>query len=326
MQRAQLRKLRAHGVTLMEMVIVIILLGILGSSFGLFIIPMVNGYNAQVQRAALVDTGESALRRMARDIRSAVPNSVRVATAAGLNGGFALEMVPTVDGGRFCATGLIDCGSVSGGLSPADKQVLDITNTDAEFDIIGCFQDSDFKNAAASPTSAYRLVVGNKSSEVYADTGSPKVITPSTTTIALSFDPAAGSCASARHHVTLGASHKFCPDATADDCNSRTPRQRVFVVKASEAPVSYICNLTAGVKTLTRYWNYTFNGTQPTSAPGGSSSALLATGVSACSVNNVSGTSTDILTTGIVVISLTLEDRALEAVTLMHQAQIDNSQ
>jgi MSHA biogenesis protein MshO len=322
MQRPQLTiSVHQAGMTLIELVMVIVLLGILGTSFGLFIIPMVNGYNAQVQRASLVDAGESALRRMARDIRIAVPNSVRISA---VGSGFALELVPTVDGGRFCATGLIDCGSLAGGLSPTDRQVLDVTNTDSEFDIIGCFQDSDFTTAAGGTTSGYRLVVGNKSSEVYADTGSPKVITPSSSNIALSSDPSAGTCGSggARHHVTLGASHKFCPDATSDDCNSRTPRQRVFVVKASEAPVSYICNPTPGVQTLTRYWNYTFNGTQPTSAPAGSSSALLATGVSECTIS----TDTQIASTGIVVISLKLEDRALESVSLMHQAQIDNSQ
>lgn len=323
MQGTQLKSLQASGMTLIELVIVIVLLGILGASFGLFIVPMVNGYNMQVQRAGLVDAGESALRRMARDVRIAVPNSVRISA---VGSGFALELVPTVDGGRFCATGLIDCGSLAGGLSPTDRQVLDVTNTDSEFDIVGCFQDSSFTTAATATTGAYRLVVGNKSSEVYADSGSPKVITPSATSITLSVDPS-GTCGvglnAARHHVTLGGSHKFCPDATTDDCNSRTPRQRVFVVKSAEAPVSYICNPSAGVQTLTRYWNYTFNGTQPTSAPGGSSSALLASGVSACSVTS---TASDIQNTGIVVISLTLSDRASETVTLMHQAQIDNSQ
>jgi MSHA biogenesis protein MshO len=308
-----------RGMTLIELVMVIILLGILGTSFGLFIVPMVNGYNAQVQRAALVDAGESALRRMARDIRIAVPNSIRIGTPGG--GGFAVELVPTVDGGRFCATGLIDCGSLSGGLSPTDRQVLDVTNTDTEFDIIGCFQDTDFKNASGS--AAYRFVVGNKSAEVYTASGSPRVITPATATITLSVDPSGGTCgtAGARQHVTLGASHKFCPDATSDECNSRTPRQRVFVVKQSEAPVSYICDKAAN--TLTRYWNYSFNGTQPTGAPGGSSSALLASGVADCSVSTDAG---QIQTTGIVIISLKLEDRAGESVTLMHQAQIDNSQ
>jgi MSHA biogenesis protein MshO len=318
------RRGRLSGMTLIEMVMVIVLLGILGSSFGLFIVPMVNGYNAQVQRAGLVDAGESALRRMARDIRIAVPNSVRV-TSPTASGGFALEMIPTVDGGRFCATGLVDCGSLAGGLSPTDRQVLDVTAADAEFDIIGCFQDSDFKTAAAAGTTSYRLVVGNKADEVYTDTGTPKVITPSSTTLTMAADPTGGTCGSsgARHHLTLGASHKFCPDATADDCNSRTPRQRVFVVKAAEAPVSYICDLTASPKTLKRYWNYTFPATQPTSAPGGSTSALLASGVKTCSVTS---STSDVQNTGIVVIRLELEDGSSESVTLMHQAQIDNSQ
>ena len=316
-----MRRRRTWGMTLIELVIVIVLLGILGASFGLFIVPMVNGYNALVQRAALVDTGESALRRMARDIRISVPNSLRIAAPGG--GGFALEMVPTVDGARFCATGLIDCGSLAGGLSPTTRQVLDVMGSDQEFDVIGCFQDTTFTTAAAGTTTLYRLVVGNAASEVYTDTGSPKVIIPSTTSITLAVDPSGGTCGSAgaRHHVTLSAGHTFCPDATSDQCNSRAPRQRVFVVKKSEAPVSYICDQTA--KTLTRYWNYTFAAAQPTSAPGGSSSAPLASGVTACSVTS---TASDIQNTGIVVMSLTLADGAGETISLLHQAQVDNSQ
>ena len=318
MQRAQLTPLQARGMTLIEMVIVMVLLGILGASFGLFIVPMVNGYNAQVQRAALVDTGESALRRMARDIRIAVPNSARIATT-GLNGGFALELVPTVDGGRFCVGGLVDCSSLGA------NALLDVNSLDAQFDIIGCFQDGTFTTAAAAGSVDYRLVVGNKGSELYAAAGSPKVITPDGTTITLSVDPS-GACGSggARHQVALSASHKFCPDATADDCNSRSPRQRVFVVDVKEAPVSYICDLNAGVQKLTRYSYYAFSGTQPTGSPGGGNlkTGVVATGVTACSINSAA----DIQNTGIVVISLTLADGANESVTLLHQAQIDNSQ
>jgi MSHA biogenesis protein MshO len=306
------------GFSLMEMVVVILLLGVLGASFGLFIVPMVKGYNAVAQRAALVDTAESALRRMARDIRISVPNSVRVATPAG--GGFALEMVPTVDGGRFCAAGLIDCGSLAGGLAPTTRQVLDVNNTDAEFDIVGCFQDATFRTVSNSD--AYRLVIGNSGTEVYAASGSPMVITPFDTTITVTTDPSGGTCGSggARHHVTLSSSHKFCPDASADSCNARTPRQRVFVVTEDDAPVSYVCDQTA--KTLTRYWKYTFAASQPTGQPAGSQKALLANGVNACSIASPSL----IPNTGIVVISLTLQDGAGETVTLMHQSQIDNSQ
>jgi hypothetical protein len=94
-------------------------------------------------------------------------------------------------------------------------------------------------------------------------------------------------------------------------------------VNESEAPVSYICDPSAGVQRLTRYWNYTFVASQPTSAPAGSKSAIVATGVSACSVSTQT---TQVQTTGIVIVTLTLKDSANETITLLHQAQVDNSQ
>src|SRR4051812_17426307 len=107
MQRAlMLRRFHLRGFTLIELIVVVMLTGIIGATLATFIVPLVKGFTAQTQRAALVDAAETALRRMTRDIRLAVPNSVRIATTGS---GYAIEMVPTVDGGRYCASGLADC-------------------------------------------------------------------------------------------------------------------------------------------------------------------------------------------------------------------------
>jgi len=303
-----------HGFTLMEMVITIVILGIISTSFGIFIVPAINSYNAQTQRAALVDVAEEALRRMTRDIRIAVPNSVRVTSPTG-TGGFAIELVPTVDGGRYCpsvaggVTAVADCGSVAGGLVPTTRQVLDFTAADTEFDIVGCFQSTTF--------TGYRLVIGNTGNEIYTAAGTSAVITPTTTTISISTDPAATTCGTtpSRHHVTLSAAQLF---------PALSPRQRLFVVDNNAAPVSYICDPTVGVQTLRRYWSYAFTAAQPTSAPGGSpQSALMASGVTACSISSQTG---DVQNTGVVTLTVKLADGAGETVTLMHQALLDNSQ
>lgn len=283
---------RRGGFSLIEMVVVIVLMGIVSASFAVFIVPAVNAYNASVQRATLVDAAESALRRMARDIRIAVPNSVRVTNSAT---GFTLEMVPSVDGGRFCATGLADCGAIAGSGLTAAQQVLEIGSADSEFDILGFFQDATFTGAPG----AYRLAIGNTGAEIYVDSGSPQVITPSATTLSLSTDVD-------RHHVTLSAAHAF---------PTVSPRQRVFVIRKSEAPVAYICDKTAG--TLTRYWNYAF-----TAAPATGTSALVANAVSDCAVATATS---DVQNTGMVVLGLTLSNSVAGDVTLMHQAQLDNS-
>ena len=89
---------RPLGFTLVEMVIAIVLLGIVAAITATFIVRPVEGYRDLARRTALVDAAESALRRMQRDIRTALPNSVRITNTAS---GFALELIPVIDGGRY---------------------------------------------------------------------------------------------------------------------------------------------------------------------------------------------------------------------------------
>lgn len=81
------------GFTLMEMVITIILAGILAAGIAMFGNPIRGGIEAQ-RRAELADAADTAYRRMARDLRRALPNSIRLTT----NG---IEFIPTQDGGRY---------------------------------------------------------------------------------------------------------------------------------------------------------------------------------------------------------------------------------
>ena len=285
---------RAEGFTLMEAVLVIVVLGIVGVSLGFFILPAVNANQAMQNRAALVDSAETALRRMARDIRIALPNSLKVTNVAN---GFTLEMIPTVDGGRYC-NGDGDCNNN-----------LTIGAADTVFDILGCFRNGAF---TASPGAGYRIVVGDSTGSSY--TGAA-VITPTTTSISLSIWPGTGATptvcgsdsatanTSNRHRVTLSAAQTF---------PSSSPRRRVFVVSTAAA---YVCNTTT--QTLTRYSGYTI-GALPTTG----TAALVTDKVTACSVTS---TTAQVQAKGIVTLALTLTNGG-EAVTLMHQAQLDNSQ
>ena len=86
----------------------------------LFIVMPMNAYSTQTQQAALVDAADSALRFMARDLRSALPNSVRVTSSGTVT---ALELLATADGARYQ-----DGGPLS---NPA--LVLDFTAADGAF-------------------------------------------------------------------------------------------------------------------------------------------------------------------------------------------------
>ena len=86
--------IRQQGFTLMELIMVIVIAGILATMTVGFITKPMEAYVDLSRRAELVDSAEMSMRMMARDIRRALPNSVREITD-----GF--EMINTVEGGRY---------------------------------------------------------------------------------------------------------------------------------------------------------------------------------------------------------------------------------
>jgi len=116
------RTWRARGVTLIEMIVVITITGILAAAVAVFIRRPVEGYIDAARRAELSDIADTALRRITRDLRTALPNSVRVDAT-----GKYIEYLQTSGGGRYRAE--VDSGG--GG------NILDFTTADTTFDVIG---------------------------------------------------------------------------------------------------------------------------------------------------------------------------------------------
>ena len=88
----------SRGFTLIEAVIVIVITGIIGGFVAVFIKAPVDAYFDSARRAEMTDIADTALRRMARDVRLALPNSVRV-TASG--GSIFMEFLQTRSGARY---------------------------------------------------------------------------------------------------------------------------------------------------------------------------------------------------------------------------------
>jgi MSHA biogenesis protein MshO len=90
---------RMAGFTLVEAVMVIVITGILAGIVAVFIVTPVKGYFDSVRRADLTDAADTALKRIARDVRTALPNSLRAPNPANS----CFEFLPTVGGGRYRA-------------------------------------------------------------------------------------------------------------------------------------------------------------------------------------------------------------------------------
>jgi MSHA biogenesis protein MshO len=92
------------------------------------------GYVDLKRRAELVDQAEMALRRMQRDIRAALPNSIRT-----FDGGKGIEMLHVVDGGRYRRLPDAD----------GNGEALKFNQADGTFDVLGRlnhFSDIDTGN------------------------------------------------------------------------------------------------------------------------------------------------------------------------------------
>ncbi|MET0336072.1 MAG: type II secretion system protein [Rhizobacter sp.] len=112
-----------HGFTLLEAVIVIMLTGIVGVMVSTFIRQPIDAYVDLGRRAELTDAADLALRRMARELRTALPNSVRVDAS-----GTFVEFLPVRSTGRYRAA-LSATGS---------GDILDFSSSsDSSFDILG---------------------------------------------------------------------------------------------------------------------------------------------------------------------------------------------
>lgn len=92
--RARLRWQR--GFTLIEMITVVVVLGIVAVIGTGFIVNATTSYQQTQSRALLVNTGRQALERMTRQLRGALPYSVRIT-----NGGNCVQFMPIAAAGFY---------------------------------------------------------------------------------------------------------------------------------------------------------------------------------------------------------------------------------
>lgn len=250
---------RGRGFSLVELILVIVVLGVLAGVVTVFVRPAVQGFIAQRHRSELQSAAQGALQAMQRDIRSAVPNSIRTPSDQ------CFELVPTIGGGRYRMAADTVNDPASCATAASCSAPLDPSSTTERFDVLGPLNGSAAVNDF--------VVVGNQNgNEVYGSGINRSAITATNEAMG---NPAFGS-----QRIAI-APIQF-PNGGFGG--------RFQVVPASEQAVFYICSgagLDAagnGTGQLLRRRAYGFNANYPGACPAAAAGdAVLATRVSACS-------------------------------------------
>ena len=279
-----------RGFTLVEMIVVIVITGIIGGIVAMFIKAPVQSYVDSARRAEMTDIADTALRRITRDVRLALPNSVRV-TPNGAN--FYLEFIPTTGGGRYRAS------------APPGNELSFTSAADTSFDVLG--------PSGVAATATDFLVIYNLG-------------IPSGACAALGADAYQGCN---RRNITSGGTTINFTAAGGLPFPFESPSNRFHIVTR---PVTYECApLPGGGGSLTRYWNYTIQALQPTtavllSAGGAAASAPLATHVGAAGAGGCNFSYQGFVVaqrTGLVTMQLTITEGG-ESVTLYNATHVSN--
>jgi MSHA biogenesis protein MshO len=248
-------KRRQLGFTLVEMIVVIVITGIIGGVVAIFLRMPVQGYVDSARRAEMTDIADTALRRISRDLRLALPNSVRVTGTCGGTSTCFIEFIPTIGGGRYRdSTDSLGAGNV-----------LDFSAADTSFDVLGTMQPG--VPAVGDQIVVYNL--GILGADAY--TGNT-----------LAADNRRAVSGVAGNVISITSTAKLPFDSCQYDASGYVIGGCRFQVV--QTPVTYACAPAVGGSggTLTRWQGYPIQPGQPITPPGGTSS-IMATNVSACS-------------------------------------------
>lgn len=274
------------GFTLIEAIVVIVILAILATGVAVFMAGPINAYFNSAMRAEMADAADTALRRISRDVRLAVPNTVRVSMDAA--GTTYLEFVPSLSGGQYlrddnCFRAGVGCTSIVALADPLPN----LANGSVDGLNVVIYNVND--NAAGDSS--------DDAPSIYAGANRASI-----TGHAVAGGELTLSFASTTFHPSRGLS---------------SPGQRFQVV---DSPVSYVCApVPGGGGTLRRVAGYGWSALQPTPAAGAGN--LIANNISTCTISYAAGVQGN---QGLLTLWLQLE-RNGETVSLFRQIHVDNT-
>jgi MSHA biogenesis protein MshO len=291
------------GFTLVEAIVVIAIIGIVGAIVAVFIRLPVQNYADSVARAEVTDEADLALRRMARDIRLALPNSIRVSSD-----GSAIEFLLTKTGGRYLSSDDPNAAS----FSPLDFS----TGASTSVTVVGTLSPLV---AANDYFVVYNLGNGMAPADAWGfSSGSSNIAL-------IAAVPPAGT-----NSPTLTLKNN--PFA-AQNPPMPSPGNRFQIVSG---PVMFACAPAAdGALVLTRYSGHSINATMTNPPTNATSAAPLTRRVSSCgglfTYDTSAGTTSSAQRTSLVSLALELAARttagtaATSSIRLVHQVHVDNT-
>jgi MSHA biogenesis protein MshO len=282
------RASRQRGVTLVELVVVMLILAVIGGSAAVYLSTPVRAHMDMARRAQLTDAADTATRRMLRELQGALPNSARIASA-GAN--VFVEFVPIDAAGRYRA-------ATSGGNEPGGTDPLDVYDAaDTGFQVLGSPVDVP-PAAAGVPAQLVVFNLGAGPFDVYAGANRRTVTTAAGSTQSIGFT------------------------GTGTALNADSPDRRFYLVRT---PVTFACLPAAdGSGRIERISGYPLQATQPNDV----AAAPLAGAVRRVLVDRVSQCSFELTAAmanaSTVALALQLAD-AGETATLLAQVHLPNT-
>jgi MSHA biogenesis protein MshO len=281
-------RVQQGGFTFVELITVVVLVGVLSVLGGMLITTPIRSFIDLSRRAELVDIADNALQRMSREIRSALPNSVRI-RSVGLSHG--LEFLNTATGGRYRARQ--EAGGTGDPLSGTGIDTFDVLDGINGTISPGPAGQASCQNGVSDCLVIYNTGIGAGYFNAYAGDNIATITAVGAATLS--------------YNNGAGWSFPFpIPPAAS---------QRFYVV---DGPISYICDSSTGQ--LRRYAGYGIVPAQPVPPPG--TGDLLADNIQSCLFSYAGSPSARY---GLVTLRIQVSDAASgESVALLHQVHVVN--